>query len=90
MIKEYLLSEENQRILISVKRSSRKSIGLEVRTAGEVIVRIPNRLSDKRLKEFIESHKTWIFQKIALIKQKNREQKRVKSSCMEYFIRYGT
>ena len=49
MIKEYLLSEENQRILISVKRSSRKSIGLEVRAAGEVIVRIPNRLSDKRL-----------------------------------------
>ena len=55
MIKEYLLSEENQRILISVKRSSRKSIGLEVRAAGEVIVRIPNRLSDKRLKEFIET-----------------------------------
>ena len=78
MIKEYLLSEENQRILISVKRSSRKSIGLEVRTAGEVIVRIPNRLSDKRLKEFIESHKTWIFQKIALIKQKKESKKELR------------
>lgn len=78
MMREYLLSEQNQRILVSVKRSSRKSIGLEVRTTGEVIARIPNRLSDKRLKEFIENHKIWIFQKVAFVEQKIDSKKELR------------
>lgn len=78
MMREYLLLEQNQRILVSVKRSSRKSIGLEVRTTGEVIARIPNRLSDKRLKEFIENHKIWIFQKVAFVEQKIDSKKELR------------
>lgn len=78
MVKEYLLSEQNQKILISVKRSSRKSIGLEVRATGEVFARIPSRLSDKKIKEFIESHKTWILQKVAFMEQKIDSKKELR------------
>ena len=50
---------------ISIHKTVFKEIirGLEVRTTGEVFARVPSRLSDTKIKEFIESHKDWIIQK---------------------------
>ena len=48
---------------ISVIRSKRRSIGLEVRLDGNVVVRIPSRLSNKQLEEFLDKHKLWIEEK---------------------------
>lgn len=48
---------------ISVIRSKRRSIGLEVHIDGNVIVRIPNRLSRKQLEDFLDKHKLWIEEK---------------------------
>lgn len=70
MIKEYVFFWEKREISVSIKRSSRKSLGLEVRTTGEVFARVPSRLSDTKIKEFIESHKDWIIQKVSKMSEK--------------------
>ena len=50
-------------IRISVIRSARKSLGLEVRDANTVLARIPTRVSDRELKAFVENHRSWILRK---------------------------
>ena len=54
-----ILNDDN----IQIIRSKRRSLGLEVRPDGSVVVRIPNRLSKKQLMEFLVKHKAWIDEK---------------------------
>ena len=61
-------------IRISVIRSARKSLGLEVRDANTVLARIPTRVSDRELKAFVENHRSWILEKTAVMAE--REEKR--------------
>ena len=44
---------------VSVVRSSRKTLSIEVNKRGEVIVRAPFFVSQKRIVEFYEQHKEW-------------------------------
>ena len=41
-----------------------------MRTTGEIFARVPSRLSDTKIKEFIESHKDWIIQKVSKMSEK--------------------
>lgn len=76
MLREYILhynrretdgGEEN--VPVQIIRSSRKSIGLQVKESGEVLARIPARLSDWELREFLEAHRQWVLQKVLLARQ---------------------
>ena len=67
MLKELTLKNGKQILYLQVIRSNRKSIGLEVRSADDIRVRIPSRLSDRELKKFVNAHKDWIFEKAELI-----------------------
>lgn len=75
MITEYRLTKDNITIPITIKRSARKSLGLEVKESGEVLARIPARLSDRSLKIFLEEHRSWILEKTELVRleRQNRE-----------------
>ena len=68
MITEYKLEDAGREMLIMVKRSSRKTLGLEVRENGEIFARIPEKLSDRSLKSFIEKERDWIIKKSELVK----------------------
>ena len=49
-------------------RSKRKTLSLEVKRDGRVIVRVPLRISVKEINAFIEKHEDWVqkqLQKIA-------------------------
>ena len=48
---------------ISVIKSKRRSIGIEVHMDGRVILRAPYTLSEKQLEEFVDKHKLWIEEK---------------------------
>ena len=48
---------------ISVIKSKRRSIGIEVYMDGRVILRAPYTLSEKQLEEFVDKHKLWIEEK---------------------------
>jgi len=41
-------------------RSDRKTISIQITPGGEVVVRCPRRLSDRAVREFVESKKAWI------------------------------
>ena len=67
MITEYKLEDAGREMLITIKRSSRKTLGLEVRENGEIFARIPEKLSDRSLKSFIEKERDWIIKKSELV-----------------------
>lgn len=48
----------------SVVRSSRRTISLEIRPDGTVLVRAPRRLSDKAIREFVQSKEHWLREKL--------------------------
>ena len=62
-------------IRISVIRSARKSLGLEVRDANTVLARIPTRVSDRELKAFVENHQSWILEKTAVMAEREENRK---------------
>ena len=76
MITEWSIKKADGRgeIRISVIRSARKSLGLEVRDANTVLARIPTRVSDRELKAFVENHRSWIREKTEVMAE--REEKR--------------
>ena len=76
MITEWSIKKADGRgeIRISVIRSARKSLGLEVRDANTVLARIPTRVSDRELKAFVENQRGWILEKTEVMAE--REEKR--------------
>lgn len=48
-----------------VIRTARRTIALEIRPDGNVVVRCPYGMSDTRIWEFIKSKETWIHKKLA-------------------------
>lgn len=72
MITQYKIVEKNHEICIAVKRSDRRTIGLEVKRTGEVLVRTPTNMSDKTLSAFIEKHRAWIINKVILTMEKRK------------------
>ena len=57
------LQKENQTLVLSVVRSARKTIGLQVCENGNAVLRIPNQLSADALQKFLDSEHVWIWQK---------------------------
>lgn len=43
-----------------VIRSRRRTLALEIRPDGQLVVRAPQRLSDRRIRQFLESRTDWI------------------------------
>ena len=51
-------------ISYSIIRSSRKTVSLEIRSDGTVLVRAPRRLSEKTIREFVQSKEGWLREKL--------------------------
>ena len=51
-------------IQYSVIRSSRKTVSLEIRPDGSVLVRAPRKLSDRAIREFVDSKAGWLRDKL--------------------------
>ena len=77
MITEWSIKKADGRgeIRISVIRSARKSLGLEVRDANTVLARILTRVSDRELKAFVENHRSWILEKTAVMAEREENRK---------------
>ena len=58
------LQKENQTLVLSVVRSARKTIGLQVCDNGDAVLRIPNQLSADALQKFLASEHAWIWKKV--------------------------
>ena len=83
MIQELNLQENDQEIHILVIRSARKSLGLEVRDQNTVLARIPVRLPDRELKQFVETHREWILKKTQIAAQREENRKATPAPPLE-------
>ena len=72
MNKELRLNINNKNIILSYTliRSKRKSIGFEVKTGGEIIIRIPLYATMSQVLPIIEERGEWIYR--MYLKQKNK------------------
>jgi len=60
---------------ITILRSNRKTISLEITGAGEVLVRVPKHMSDKQIQEIVRAKENWI--------QKHLQKREVEESSCE-------
>ena len=57
---ELIIALENEEIEVEIVRSKRRSMALQIRTDGSVLVRVPMRVSDRTIRRFVTSHARWI------------------------------
>lgn len=68
--------EDGQTLIIPVEVlfSSRRTMGLEVKAHGQVIARMPGKVSRKTALQFIEKHSEWIIDKWLLAEARRRAE----------------
>lgn len=54
----------------TIKRSKRKTIGLEVKADGQVLVRAPYALPAYRIEQFVKDHEAWIRKHKEIVKER--------------------
>ena len=62
---EYRIADGSREVSVRIIRSGRKSLGLEVRSGGEVMARVPQSVPDGEVIKFIEKHRGWILRKLS-------------------------
>ena len=78
MIKQICLSwsdgREEGAIQVEVVYSARRTLGLEVKADGSVLARVPRRMPDQAVKEFVEERREWIVEKWFLMQDRRRAE----------------
>ena len=74
LMNEYIMKIDDEEIYIEIRRSSRRSMGIEIRQNGQVIARVPSRIPDVRVTTFLEEHRDWIRQKLTMMEIKRTER----------------
>ena len=59
---------------ITVIRSSRKTMALQVKPDGSVVVRAPGRMPMKEIRSFVDSHQDWIRKQLGRVAKAQEER----------------
>lgn len=59
----------NEKISYQIIRSQRKTMSLEIKSDGQIIVRAPLRLSQVRIRRFVEQKQEWILKNLEKIQK---------------------
>jgi len=62
---------------MQIIRSNRKTMGLELKADGELLVRVPYAMTDEQARKFVERHKRWIENKRKKLKDRANEAENV-------------
>lgn len=60
MLAELWISLDKEEIEVEIIRSKRRSMAIQIRTGGSVVVRVPMHASDRAIKRFVSAHARWI------------------------------
>ena len=60
MLAELWISLNKEEIEVEIIRSKRRSMAIQIRTDGSVVVRVPMHASDRAIKRFVSAHARWI------------------------------
>lgn len=69
------LKGNGKEITLEIIRSARKTMAIEIKENLRVSVRIPSYLSDKQIKEFVNTKKDWIITKYEQMAEKKYKEK---------------
>ena len=58
---------------VNVVRSKRRSMGLEIKPDGTVLLRLPKRVSDREAMDFLRSRETWLRRHLETVRQREAE-----------------
>ena len=61
----------------TVKRSRRKSVGLEITGDCEIIVRAPIKMSDRAIAEFVNKYRGWIDEKLPEARRRAEKKRKI-------------
>ena len=61
----------------TVKRSKRKSVGLEITDNCEIIVRAPKKISDREIAEFVNKYRGWIDEKLPEARRRAEKKRKI-------------
>jgi predicted metal-dependent hydrolase len=75
---------------VSVKRSSRRSISLNILPSGELEVRAPYLTPDFFINRFLSQHDDWITKRLGLVHHTNAPKKKRQYTEGEEFLYLGT
>lgn len=64
-------------------RSDRKTLAVQVDAFGNVLVRSPKKLSDKKIKSFLQEKEEWILKAVEAQKEKSANQKQYSDTDIE-------
>ena len=71
-------------ISYQIIRSSRKTMSLEIKADGSVVVRAPLRLSEAKIQKFVEEKQEWILKNLEKIQKRDAQKENVqKLSALE-------
>ena len=74
----------SSQISYQIIRSSRKTMSLEIKADGSVVVRAPLRLSETKIQKFVEEKQEWILKNLEKIQKRDAQKKNVqKLSALE-------
>lgn len=68
---------------IEIKRSSRRSLAVEIRTDCSVVVRAPRWVTDKDIESFVRARYDWITRHIKLMEERQRTKENIKPLTAE-------
>ena len=72
----------SSQISYQIIRSSRKTMSLEIKADGSVVVRAPLRLSEAKIQKFVEEKQEWILKNLEKIQKRDAtEGERTKAVC---------
>ena len=60
-----------------VKRSNRRTVGLEITPRCEIIIRAPKRMSDREIAEFVNKYRGWIDKKLPEAEKRAEKSKAI-------------
>ena len=60
MLAELWIFLDKEEIEVEIIRSKRRSMAIQIRTDGSVVVRVPMHASDRAIKRFVSAHARWI------------------------------
>lgn len=74
----------SSQISYQIIRSSRKTMSLEIKADGSVVVRAPLRLSEAKIQKFVEEKQEWILKNLEKIQKRDAQKENVqKLSTLE-------
>lgn len=69
-----MMKDSSQEIPYTVIRSRRKSMCIQVKANGQVLVRCPLCVSDRSIREFVDTHRDWIGKQCERVKRRRHNQ----------------